>query len=498
MRPWRARLQWCVSREPRIAVCKRGVQMIVCAAACVLRRVATGLVLCALVAAPGAFAADKPNIVYILADDLGWKDVGFHGGSIKTPHLDRLAAGGAILNAFYCQPFSTQTRAALMTGRYPMRYGLQTGSILPTSQFGLPADERTLAQALKDSGYRTAFIGKWQLGHARPEFWPTRRGYDYFYGSLSAPPDYMFRKSPKADWRRNEEPLREDGYVTALLADDAARQIGKHDTARPLLLVLSFAAPAAPYGAPKRFTEMYRDIPDAARRSYAASVSALDEAVGEVMAALDKRKMRDDTLVIFHSDNGGALPMKFPTGDADVDDIAADNGVFREGRGSLYEGGVRTVALVSWPGRIKPKGIVPEMLHVTDMYATLLTLAGASLDQPKKLDGIDAWSVLAQGPPGVRKEVLIDVEDFRGAIRMGEWKLVVHAALPARYELYDIANDPEEAANVAGRYPERVTAMLARLNDYAYEMAPARYLEELVTTKSGTTPLVWRANPIRR
>jgi arylsulfatase A-like enzyme len=192
------------------------------------------------------------------------------------------------------------------------------------------------------------------------------------------------------------------------------------------------------------------------------------------------------------------LPTKFPTGDADVDDFAADNGVFRDGRGSLYEGGVRTVALASWPGRIKPKSVVTDMLHVTDMYATLLKLSGASLEQPKKLDGMDLWATLAEGAPSPRKEILVNVEDFRGAIRIGEWKLVLYAALPSRFELYDIANDPGEADNVADRYPERVKQMLARLDDYAYQMVPAKYLEELAATKAGQTPIFWRVNPVRR
>ena len=451
-----------------------------------------------LLFAAGAFAADRPNVVYILADDLGWKDVGFHGGSVRTPNLDRLATGGAVLNAFYVQPFSTQTRAALITGRYPMRYGLQTGSILPASRFGLPEEERTLGQALKDAGYTTAFIGKWQLGHARPEFWPTRRGFDYFYGTLSGEVDFLLKKTAKADWRRNEQVVKEEGYVTALLAKDAVKLIDRHDTSRPLLLVLSFTAPEAPYGASKEIVDRYRDLTDPAQRNYAAAVTALDQAVGDVVSALERRKMLDNTLIVFHSDNGGALPTKYPTGDGDVEDFAADNGIFREGKGSLYEGGVRVVALAAWPGRIPPKSTVIDMLHVADMYATILKLAGATLEQQKKLDGMDVWPALTGGQRSPRKEVLIDVEDFRGAIRVGEWKLVVYAALPSRVELFDVANDPEEAANLAGTYPDRVKELMGKLTDYAYDMAQSKYLEELATAEAGRMPLVWRHNPVRR
>jgi arylsulfatase A-like enzyme len=463
-----------------------------------LRCALGAFVFVALASAGASWAADKPNIVYIVADDLGWNDVGFHGGTIQTPNLDRLALGGAILNAFYVQPFSTQTRAALMTGRYPMRYGLQTASILPSSRFGLPVEERTLAQALKAAGYTTAFIGKWQLGHAKPEFWPTNRGFDYFYGSLSGKVDAELDNAATADWRRGNTPAKERGYVTALLGKDAANLITKQNPARPLLLVLSFAAPAAPYGAPKELLEKYHDIQDHARRRYAAAVTALDDAVGLVVNALERNNMLENTLIVFHSDNGGALPTRFPTGDADVQSFAADNGVFREGRGSLYEGGVRVVAIASWTGKIKAKTVVTDMLHVTDMYVTLIKLAGASTEQTEKLDGLDQWPALADGHRGARKEILINVEEFRGALRAGDWKLVVHSALPRMVELFDISNDPEEAQNLADRNAERVAQMLAKLNDYAYEMAPAAYLDELASARSGQAPIFWRYNPVRR
>ena len=445
-----------------------------------------------------ALADEQPNIVYILASNLGWKDVGFHGGAIRTPNLDRLAASGAVLNALYAQPFSTQTRAALMTGRYPMRYGLQTMSVLPSSRFGLPPEERTLGQALKQVGYTTAFIGKWQLGHAQPEFWPTRRGFDYFYGTLDGQVDAAIKKSARTDWRRNEQPVKEDGYVTQLLAKDAVKVIERQDSAHPLLLMLSFTAPASPYGAPKEFVEPYRELPEAAQRNYAGAVSALDHAVGEVVAALERRHMLDNTLIVFQSDGGGAMPTKYPTGDGDVTDFAADNGIYREGKGSLYEGGVRVVALLSWPGKIKPGSTVVQFLHVSDMYATILKLAGASLEQPKKLDGMDVWPVIATGQLSPRKQVLINVEDFFGAIRIGEWKLIVYATLPTRIELFNIANDPEEQENVAGKYPERVKDMMAVLTDYAYDMVPSKYLAELVAAEAGKRPLVWRHNPVAR
>ncbi len=430
-------------------------------------------------------AAGKPHIVYLMADDLGYKDTGFQGGTIPTPHLDMLAARGVTLKNFYVQPYSSQTRAALLTGRYPMRYGLQTLSILPSSQFGLPTDERTLAQALKEAGYKTAFIGKWQLGHARAEFLPGKRGFDYFYGTLSGAVQFQVTKNAAGDWRRNDQSPKEEGAVTSLLTRDAVSQINKHPPATPLFMVVAFTAPGA-------------DASAEAGRGYAAGVSALDQAVGQIIEALEKKQMLANTLIVFHSDNGGAVPTKFSTGDQDVQITGADNGSSRGGKGSLYEGGVRVTALAAWPGKIQEKTLVTRLLHVTDMYPTLLGVAGAPLDQPKKPDGFDAWATLAAAGLSPREEILLNVEPFRGAIRVGEWKLIVRATLPEKIELFDIANDPEESQNQADAYPDRVKSLQKKLNDYAYEMAMPKYLEEIGHAQSARTPLYWGDNPVRR
>ncbi len=447
------------------------------------------------VAATDVDAADRPNIVYLLADDLGGHDVGFRGGVLRTPHLDALAAGGAILNAFYVQPYSSQTQAALLTGRYPMRYGLQSLSLTRASGYGLPAEERTLAQSLKRSGYRTAFVGEWLLGHAQPDYWPTRRGFDTFYGSLSGTAESVLRKGARGDWRRGERAVNDTGYVTELLAREAVALIQRHDASVPLFLVVAFNAPARYADEPQAALDAYRDIADDTRRHYAAAVTGMDAAIGSIVRALEQRNLLGNSVLVFHSDNGGAVPMRFATGDDDVRNPAADNGVFREGKGSLYEGGVRVAALVHWPGRIAPNTVVTDSVHVTDLHATLLGLAGAVADPAHPLDGLDVWSVIAQGQRTPRKELLLNVDDFHGAIRVGEWKLIAHAALPARIELFDIANDPQEAENQAAAYPDRVQDLLGRLNAHAYDMAPSLYLDALAPAAS---PALWRANPPRR
>src|SRR5947209_10938180 len=186
----------------------------------------------------------KPNIVYIISDDQGWKDVGFHGSDIKTPNIDKLAAEGARLEQFYAQPMCTPTRAALMTGRYPLRYGLQSGVIPSGGSYGLATDEYTLPQMLKDAGYETAMVGKWHLGHAKTEYWPRQRGFDSFYGALVGEIDHFKHASHGVmDWYRNNKPLKEPGYDNILFGNEAVKVIEGHGGKAPLFLYLAFTAP---------------------------------------------------------------------------------------------------------------------------------------------------------------------------------------------------------------------------------------------------------------
>jgi arylsulfatase A-like enzyme len=460
-----------------------------------LRRAAAAL---ALAVATQAMAAERPHIVYITVDDLGWKDVGYHGGRAQTPAIDRLARDGLKLEQFYVQPYSSQTRAAVATGRYPMRYGLQTLQIQHFSQYGLPTDERTLARALTEAGYRTVQLGKWHLGHAKREFWPTRRGYQVFYGHLGGEID-SFKKVNRAgepDWYRGDKPVREDGYVPALLGKEAAAIVARHNPGTPLFLHLAFAAPQAPLQAPRELLDRYRDVKDPDARAYRAMITAADAAVGGLISALEAKGMLERTLILFHSTTGGAVNTKYPAGDGDAHKTVANNGFYRDGRGNLHEGGLRAVAIAHWPGRI-PAGVSTDLMHAVDLYPTLLALTGASLQQAKPIDGLDQWPTLTQGKPSPRSEVLLDVEDFRGAIRVGDWKLIVFAALPGRIELYNLKADPSEEDNQAERESERVQSMLKRLNEYAWEMAPAKYLEELAKPRSVEAPMFWGDNPPR-
>lgn len=431
-------------------------------------------------AAASAFAANpKPNILYIVADDLGWRDVGFHGSDIKTPNIDRLAQTGARLEQFYAQPFCTPTRACLMTGRYPFRYGLQTTVIPSSHTYGLPTDEWLLPQALKQAGYTTAIIGKWHLGHADPKYWPRQRGFDHQYGPLIGEIDYFTHEQHHVlDWYRDNRPVREPGYSTTLLGNDAVAFIDRQTTALPFYLYLAFNAPHTPYQATPEYLEQYKSIADPSRRAYAAMITALDDQVGRVVKALDERGLRDNTLIVFQSDNGGTRNAMF-TGEMDMSNvkIPCDNGPYRDGKGSVYEGGTRVVAIANWPGHIQPGSVVNGMIHVVDMYPTLAALAGAVADPKKPLDGIDVWPTISEGKPSPRTELIYNIEPYRAGVREGDWKLIWHTLLPSSVELYNIADDPSEKNNLAKKFPEKVASLQKRANELAGQAVKPMILE---------------------
>ena len=419
--------------------------------------------------------ARPPNIVHIVADDLGWKDVGFNGATdIKTPNLDKLAAQGAKFTQFYVQPMCTPTRAALMTGRYPFRYGLQTIVIPTAAGYGLDTAEWLMPQCLKEAGYNTAIIGKWHLGHADKKYWPKQRGFDYQYGAMIGELDYFTHEEHGVlDWFRDNKPVREKGYTTQLLGEDAVKYIKARETNKPFYLYLTFNAPHTPYQAPQQYIDGYKNIAEPTRRIYAAMVTCMDDEIGRIVDAIDNKGLRDNTLIIFQSDNGGTKSKMFTGQMADVSriQIPCDNGPYRDGKGMLYEGGTLVCALANWPGHIKPGSTVGGIIHAVDMYPTLAKLAGASTAKCKPLDGMDVWQSISEGKPSPRTEVIYNIEPFRAAIRDGDWKLVWRTILPSNVELFNLAQDPYEKNNLASAHPEKVAAMQQRLEALAKEAA---------------------------
>src|SRR4051794_11089559 len=348
---------------------------------------------------------------------MGYADAGFHGGEIKTPNIDQLAAAGAKLESFYVQPVCSPTRAALMTGRYPMRHGLQVGVVRPWAQYGLPLDERTLSQALKEAGYETAICGKWHLGHFQTAYLPTRRGFDHQYGHYNGALDYFTHiRDGGHDWHRDDRASQDEGYSTHLIAREAARLVTAHDPARPLFLYVPFNAVHAPHQVPDSYKAPYAALKEP-RRTYAGMVAAMDEAVGQVVAAIDRKRMRANTLFFFSSDNGGPAPGR-----------VTSNGPLRAGKATLYEGGVRVPAFATWEGQIKPGTVVDAPLHMVDLYPTLLTLAGVSLAQTLPLDGRDAWPAIVEGAKSPHDEILLNATPTSGALRVGDWKLVLNGS----------------------------------------------------------------------
>jgi arylsulfatase A-like enzyme len=417
----------------------------------------------------------KPNIVYFLIDDLGYADVGFMGSKdVRTPTIDRLANEGAILSSFYVQPVCSPTRSTLITGRYVTRTGV-CNVVRPGAPWGLPLAERALPQALREAGYTTAICGKWHLGEFRPEYMPTRRGFDHQYGHMFGALDYFTHiRGGIPDWYRDDKPLQEEGYTTHLIAKEAGRLIREQPADKPLFLYVPFNGVHAPYEVPPQYKQAFPNL-SGNRQTMAAMLAAVDEAIGQIMAALAEKGLQKNTLIIFSSDNGGPGPGR-----------VSRNTPLRAGKGTIYEGGVRACAFATWPGHIPAGEIITEPMHMVDWYPTLLKLAGASLEQKLVPDGLDVWPTLTQGTKSPHDAILLaGTMPSRMAIRMGDWKLLLNAneqiteETPAsgddatsKVELYNLAEDIGESKNLAAAQPQRVREMRTRLEAFLKDAVP--------------------------
>ena len=429
-------------------------------------------------------AEKQPNIVFFLIDDLGYADCGFNGGKqIKTPNIDRLAKSGAIIESHYVQPVCSPTRSTLLTGRYPTHTGVYT-IVSPGAPWGLPLAERTLADALRSAGYRTALTGKWHLGEFEKAYQPNARGFDHQYGHFFGMLDYYtHERMNKLDWFRNGEPLKEEGYTTHLIAAEACKVIETGDKSKPLFLYVPFNGVHSPFQVPDQYIKPYRDL-KGNRQKLAGMLAAVDEAIGRIEASLKKAGMLENTLIVFSSDNGGPPP--------------GDNTPLRDFKGSIYEGGTRAAAFATWPGRIPAEQRLRQPMHMVDWYPTLIKLAGGSLEQKLPVDGLDVWPMLTKGSPSPHDAILyVSTQGpTRAAVRMGDWKLIVSggadadggeddgakkakkkgkaaAGKYAAVALYDLATDPAESKNLAEAQPERVKAMRARLAELLKDAVPS-------------------------
>ncbi|HEV8284255.1 MAG TPA: sulfatase-like hydrolase/transferase [Chitinophagaceae bacterium] len=391
-----------------------------------------------------ASAQTKPNIIYIMADDLGYADLSCYGRKdYQTPNLDKLCSQGVkFMNAYATAPVCTPTRVAFFTGRYPQR--LTVGLYEPIAEshqdslVGLSPQIPSIARLLKKSGYETYLVGKWHLGY-QPEFYPNRHGFDYFFGFHAGAIDYI---SHGDDLYENDKPIQKDGYTTDLWADKAIEIISKQHS-NPFFLAVMFNAPHWPWQGPidkpypgKRFEQWTSGGSPAI---YASMMKSLDDAVGKIVKAVDDLNLSKNTVIIFTSDNGG--------------ERYSDNGIYKGAKMSLWEGGIREPAFVRWTGKIEENSVTNQVAATMDWTATILSLAGAKADKKFPLDGMDVMPILL----GKKKEESrtlywrIFQRKQHKAMRDGKWKYLQDEK--GNEYLFDLTGDPKEENNLKDKYP---------------------------------------------
>ncbi|MBI2827006.1 MAG: sulfatase [Planctomycetia bacterium] len=418
-------------------------------------------------------AADtpRPNVVVIVADDLGYADVGFHGcKDIPTPNLDALAKGGTrCTNGYVSCPVCSPTRAGLLTGRYQQRFGheFNPGNAQQADpEFGLPLSETTLADRLNKIGYATGMVGKWHLGY-QPKFHPLKRGFDEFYGFYAGAHPYVnLRADAEAPIVRGTKPVDEEAYLTDAFAREAAAFIDRHRE-QPFFLYLTFNAVHAPLQATDKYLARFPNIADERRRKYAAMLSAMDDGVGQVIGKLTDAKLADNTLVFFVSDNGGP-----PQGNS------SRNDPLHGAKGGVYEGGIRVPYVVRWPGHI-PAGVTYDRpVFTLDILPTALAAAGVDAQQAatsagRPLDGVNLLPYLEGKDRQPPHEALFWRFGQAHAVRKGNLKLL---RMPGGGdELYDLAADISESKDLAKDRPEAVADLQKTYDAWNAQLAEPRW-----------------------
>ena len=480
-----------------------------------------GLLTLAILLSAWASANERPNIIVMVADDLGWADVGYHGGPIDTPSLDRLAAEGVQLDRFYTTPICSPTRAALMTARDPIRLGVAYATIMPWMNNGIHPDEQFLPQSFLAAGYQTAMVGKWHLGHAQQDFHPNNRGFEHFYGHLHTEVGYFppFSNQGGKDFQLNGQSITKDGYETFLLADEVSRYIRDRDQDKPFFVYMPFIAPHTPLEAPADLMEKYADMVDdrkpararntdntrrirqltmrpSARPAYAAVVDAMDQAIGQVLATLDEQGIADNTIVLFFSDNGGAA---YATG-------GADNVPLRGGKGETFEGGIRVVSVMRWPAAISSGTTMEQIMTVMDVFPTLAAAAGIETGITRKMDGQNMWPAIVDNVPSPRQKTLFFASEtptygsFSIAAFNEHWKLVQeieqdNEGTNITNHLFRIADDPYEYNNLAQEHPEVVQQLAQEIRDWRALYPIAGVRSQLAPPPGWRAPKDWSTWP---
>ncbi|MDC0973439.1 arylsulfatase [Luminiphilus sp.] len=476
-------------------------------------RTILAVIAASILASAQVTAAERPNVVVIVADDLGWADVGYHGGNIDTPSLDRLAEQGVQLNRFYTTPICSPTRAALMTGRDPMRLGVAYGVIMPWDNIGVNPAEHFMPESFGAAGYQTAMVGKWHLGHAQMTYHPNERGFEHFYGHLHTEVGFYppFANVGGKDFQVNGVTADDEGYETYLLADEVSRYIRERDTQKPFFIYMPFIAPHTPLDAPAELQEKYKDIDtdlpparsnqtdstrriskmlmrESARPMYAAVVDGMDQAIGQVLNTLDEEGLSDNTIVLFFSDNGGAA---YSYG-------GADNAPLRGGKGETFEGGIRVVSLMRWPEKLQGGQIFDQVMTVMDVFPTLADAAGVDPLNTFEFDGSSLWPSISEGTTHTREDMIMFASEIPiyGSFKLtafdNTWKLVQEMeqdqlSTTVTNYLFKIADDPNEYNNLAAEYPDIVVSMSKAISEW-------RALHPVSGTRSVLIPPPgWRA-----
>ncbi|ALC44531.1 CG7408, partial [Drosophila busckii] len=404
---------------------------------------------------------NKPHIVIIMADDLGFNDVSFRGSNkFLTPNIDALAYSGVILNNLYTPAMCTPSRAALLTGKYPINTGMQHYVIPNDQPWGLPLDETTMAQIFQQHGYQTSLLGKWHLGMARQNFTPTKRGFDHHLGYLGAYVDYFdhtYKQQGNSyarghDFRNDLKVSHEHlgDYVTDVLTDAAVELIEKHNaSSKPIFLLLSHLAPHAgnmdaPMQAPQEELAKFTYIQNETERYYAAMVSRLDKSVGLVIDALARRELLQDSIILFLSDNGGPTKGEHST--------SASNYPLKGQKNTPWEGGLRSSAAI-WCSDFEHLGSVwTQRFYIGDLLPSLAAAAGITLNSSLRLDGLNLWSALKYGYQAVERDIVHNIDNLEPYLSYtrGKWKLVNGTTRNGNFDGWlgeptDDATDPRAA-----------------------------------------------------
>jgi arylsulfatase A-like enzyme len=433
-------------------------------------------------AQPARQAKRPPNILILLADDLGYADIGANGcKDVATPNIDSLAKNGVRLTSGYVSgPYCSPTRAGLLTGRYQQRFGheFNPGPIQNADpDFGLPLTETTMADRLKANGYATALVGKWHLGF-EAKFHPQRRGFDEFFGFLGGAHSYLQNQANRNAIVRGTEPIKEVTYTTDMFGDEAVLFI-ERNKGTPWFLYLAFNADHAPMEATDKYLARVEHIQDPLRRTFAAMHTALDDNIGKVLAALKKHGLENDTLVVFLSDNGGPTPFN-----------ASRNDPLRGFKAQTWEGGVRVPFIVQWKGTLPAGKVYAQPAMQIDILPTALAAMGVQAKPEWKLDGVNLLPYLTGTNSGRPHDALYWRFGEQMAIRQGDWKLVkapeagvaiIERSSPgsaAGAHLYNLATDIGEQNNLAAKEPERVRQLATAWEKWNAQLEEPRWTPE--------------------